>query len=125
MASRRRQTQTPKAQQTPEWDFFSFPVFVSFFGGMFIAAILISFELGGYAGPVHFAVLLVSLFASSWALSRFIARTVSARRAQSRLTRADEEESERRVLAARARAAAGAAEGGEGATPRRRRRRRS
>jgi membrane protein implicated in regulation of membrane protease activity len=98
---------------------------VAFFGGIFLAAVIISFELGGYAGPVHFVLLLVSLFASSWALSRFISRTISSRRTQSRLSREDEAERERRALAARARAAAEASEEGTGGAQRRRRKRRS
>jgi len=117
MSNRRRPQR--EAEKPDDWDFFRFEVFVAFFGGIFLSAMLISFELGGYVGPLHFGLLVVSLFAISWSLSRGISRFIVSRRTQRRLNRADEEERERRALAARA---AAASEAGPEARRRRRRR---
>ena len=94
MSNRRRPQRA--AEKPADWDFFRFEVFVAFFGGIFLSAMLISFELGGYVGPLHFGLLVVSLFAISWSLSRGISRFIVSRRTQRRLNRADEEERERR-----------------------------
>lgn len=123
MAGRKRpQTkQTPAAP--PQWDFFRFEVFVGIFAGIFVSATLISFELGGYAGLLHAGLLVVSLFAMSWGLSRGISRFVVSRIDRRRKQREEEEERERRALAARARAQTEAEAPAEAQVRRRRRRR--
>ena len=96
-----------------EWNFFSFPTYFAFFGGM-----LFSFMVLVISGLPD-VVFIVSLFGTSFCTAHAISRWFRNRGIDRRLQQAEEDERERRALAARA---ANALEG-EAASPRRRRRR--
>jgi hypothetical protein len=114
----------PKTTVRPpvEWNFVSFPTFFAFMAGLFIATMLITVEVGGYAGILQQVIMIVSLFGVSFSLAHTVTHHVNKRRAERSRGKAEEEERERRALAARAAASAeGAVE--DGARHRRRRRR--
>jgi len=109
--SRRRNARA--GNEDVEWNFFSFPTYFAFFGGMLFGFLFL--VISGFPD----AVFVISLFGTSLCTAHAISRWFRKRGIDKRLQRAEEDERERRALAARA---ANALEG-EAASPRRRRRR--
>ena len=101
------------AKEDLEWNFFSFPTYFAFFGGMLFGFMFL--VISGFPD----AVFIISLFGTSFCTAHAISRWFRNRGIDKRVQRAEEDERERRALAARA---ANALDG-ESASPRRRRRR--